>query len=144
MVFTPNPCFGYPPRTQIQFLMQGQILAGGGTSSPVTDVFGNGFARDTILTGWATNDPDAAVRWAYANFEEMADLVEDLVCNLAEKYCGGLKIEHRDAEGNLTKTIDLSRPWKRAPYRDLVAAAAIRGCVSDAREVFEVQQPASV
>ncbi len=62
--------------------------------------------------------------WAYADFEKMADLVEDLVCHLAEKFCGGLTIEHRDAEGNLTKTINLSRPWKRAPYRDLVAAAA--------------------
>lgn len=62
--------------------------------------------------------------WAYADFEKMADLVEDLVCHLAEKYCGGLTIEHRNAEGEVTKTIDLSRPWKRAPYRDLVAAAA--------------------
>lgn len=62
--------------------------------------------------------------WAYADFEKMADLVEDLVCHLAEKFCGGLKIEHHDAEGKVTKTIDLSRPWKRAPYRDLVAAAA--------------------
>ncbi len=62
--------------------------------------------------------------WAYADFEQMADLVEDLICHLAEKYCGGLRIEHRDAEGNVTKTIDLSRPWKRAPYRDLVAEAA--------------------
>ena len=62
--------------------------------------------------------------WAYAYFEQMADLVEDLICHLAEKYCGGLQIEHRDVDGNVTKTIDLSRPWKRAPYRDLVAGAA--------------------
>jgi lysyl-tRNA synthetase class 2 len=62
--------------------------------------------------------------WAYADFEQMADLVEDLVCHLAEKFCGGLKIEHRNAEGELTKTIDLSRPWRRAPYRELVAGVA--------------------
>lgn len=62
--------------------------------------------------------------WAYADFEKMAELVEDLVCHLAEKFCGGLKIEHRDADGKVTKTIDLSRPWRRAPYRELVAAAA--------------------
>ncbi|MCB1234058.1 MAG: lysine--tRNA ligase, partial [Verrucomicrobiae bacterium] len=61
--------------------------------------------------------------WAYADFEQMADLVETLVCHLAEKYRGGLKIEHRDADGNVTRTIDLSRPWRRAPYRDLVKAA---------------------
>jgi len=30
--------------------------------------------------------------WAYADFEQMADLVEGLICHLAEKFCGGLKI----------------------------------------------------
>ncbi|MEM7011915.1 MAG: lysine--tRNA ligase, partial [Verrucomicrobiota bacterium] len=58
--------------------------------------------------------------WAYADFEMMADLVEEMVCHLAEKYCGGLKLEHTDAEGEVTKTINLSRPWKRATYRSLI------------------------
>ena len=58
--------------------------------------------------------------WAYADFEQMADLVEGLICHLAEKFCGGLKIEHKDAEGNVTRTIDLSRPWRRCSYRDLL------------------------
>lgn len=62
--------------------------------------------------------------WAYADFEKMAELVEDLICHLAETFCGGLQIEHRNAEGELIKTIDLSRPWRRAPYRELVAEAA--------------------
>jgi lysyl-tRNA synthetase class 2 len=62
--------------------------------------------------------------WAYADFEKMADLVEDLVCHLAEKYCGGLLIEHRNSDGEVMKTINLSRPWRRAPYRDLIASAA--------------------
>ena len=62
--------------------------------------------------------------WAYADFEQMADMVEDLVCHLAEKFCGGLQIEHKDEEGNVIRTIDLSRPWKRAPYCELVQAAA--------------------
>lgn len=62
--------------------------------------------------------------WAYADFEQMADLVEALVCHLAEKFCGGLQIEHRDSEGEVTRTIDLSRPWRRAPYKELVAEAA--------------------
>ncbi|MDA7922022.1 lysine--tRNA ligase [Verrucomicrobiales bacterium] len=65
--------------------------------------------------------------WAYADFEQMADMVEDMICHLAEKYCGGLKIEHKDADGNVTKTIDLSRPWKRAPYKELVENAAGAG-----------------
>lgn len=62
--------------------------------------------------------------WAYADFEQMADMVESMICHLAEKYCGGLKIEHKDAEGNVTRTINLERPWKRAPFKDLVREAA--------------------
>jgi lysyl-tRNA synthetase class 2 len=62
--------------------------------------------------------------WAFSDFEQMADLVESMICHLAEKFCGGLVIQHKDEEGNVTKTIDLSRPWKRTPYRDLVKGAA--------------------
>lgn len=62
--------------------------------------------------------------WAYADFEQMADLVEEMVCHLAEKFTGGLRIEHKNEEGEVTRTIDLSRPWKRVPYRDLVKGAA--------------------
>lgn len=62
--------------------------------------------------------------WAFSDFEEMADMVEELTCHLAEKFCGGLKIEHKDEEGNVTRTIDLSRPWKRADYHELIKGAA--------------------
>jgi lysyl-tRNA synthetase class 2 len=89
--------------------------------------------------------------WAYANFEKMADLVEELVCHLAEKIAQGpeklegtapkpseggsptqsgarqrvpLQIEHRDAEGNVTRTINLQRPWRRARYHDLIREVA--------------------
>jgi lysyl-tRNA synthetase class 2 len=62
--------------------------------------------------------------WAFSDFEEMANLVEELTCKLAEKFCGGLQIEHRDEEGNLTRTINLQRPWKRAGYHDLIKGAA--------------------
>lgn len=58
--------------------------------------------------------------WAFSDFEQMAELVEGLVCHLAEKYCGGLLIEHKDEEGNVTKTINLQRPWKRARFNDLI------------------------
>lgn len=58
--------------------------------------------------------------WAYADFSLMAELVEEMVCHLAEKFCGGLQIEHRDGDGNLIKTIDLSRPWRRESYRSLI------------------------
>ncbi len=62
--------------------------------------------------------------WAFSDFEEMADLVEELTCHLAEKFCGGLQIEHKDEDGNVTRTINLARPWKRESYHTLIAAAA--------------------
>ena len=64
------------------------------------------------------------VYWAYADFEKVADLIEEMICHLAEKVCGSLKIEHRDAEGKVVRTIDLKRPWRRARYVDLVRDAA--------------------
>ena len=62
--------------------------------------------------------------WAYADFEKIANLVEELICHLAEKICGSLTVEHRDAEGNVTRTINLKRPWRRVRYRDLMREVA--------------------
>jgi lysyl-tRNA synthetase class 2 len=62
--------------------------------------------------------------WAFADFQLMADLVEELICHLAQTVRGSLLIEHKDAEGKPVRTIDLTRPWRRAPYRDLVREAA--------------------
>jgi lysyl-tRNA synthetase class 2 len=64
------------------------------------------------------------VYWAYADFEKVADLVEEMVCYLAEKVCGSLKIEHKDADGKVVRTINLKRPWRRARYVDLVREVA--------------------
>ena len=60
------------------------------------------------------------VYWAFSDFESMSELVEEMICHLALSVRGTLQIEHKDAEGNVTKTIDLSRPWKRARYSDLI------------------------
>jgi len=62
--------------------------------------------------------------WAYADFEKMANLVEELICHLAEVVCGSLQIEHRDDDGKVTRVINLKRPWRRARYRDLVRDVA--------------------
>ena len=84
--------------------------------------------------------------WAYADFEKIADLVEEMICHVAEAIIameGGapatperarpprrvnssspLQFQHRDAEGNVTRTINLTRPWRRARYHDLVREAA--------------------
>ena len=62
--------------------------------------------------------------WAYADFEKIANLVEELICHLAEVVCGSLQIEHRDADGKIARTINLKRPWRRARYHDLVREVA--------------------
>jgi lysyl-tRNA synthetase class 2 len=64
--------------------------------------------------------------WACADFEKMAELVEEMVCHVAQTVCGTLQIEHKDAEGNVLRTIDLARPWRRTDYADL-----IKGIVPD-------------
>ena len=61
--------------------------------------------------------------WAYADFQMMADMVEEMVTNVAEKVIGTLKIDHKDAEGNMLRTIDLTRPWRCTPYCDLIEEA---------------------
>ncbi len=52
---------------------------------------------------------------AYGNCETMMNLIEEMVTTVAMKVFGTLKIEH---PGN--KIIDLTRPWRRAPYKDLI------------------------
>ncbi len=58
--------------------------------------------------------------WAYADFEQMAELVEELICHLAESVSGSLQVEHHNADGEVTRTLNLARPWRRARYRDLI------------------------
>jgi lysyl-tRNA synthetase class 2 len=61
---------------------------------------------------------------AFGDFEIMADLVEEMVCHLAEKFFGTLEIEHLDENGESIRTLNLNRPWKRASYQDLIKEAA--------------------
>jgi len=69
--------------------------------------------------------------WAYADFGKIAELVEELICHLANKISdsgsrnaesegNGMHIQHRDSDGNIVRTINLTRPWRRARYRDLI------------------------
>jgi len=57
---------------------------------------------------------------AYGNWETMAELVEDMTCTIAEKLLGTLKIEHKNDDGEVTKTIDLTKPWRRVSMAKLV------------------------
>ncbi len=56
---------------------------------------------------------------AYGDCRTMMELVEELVTTIAQNVFGTLKIEH--ANGTV---IDLTRPWRRAPYDELVKEKA--------------------
>jgi lysyl-tRNA synthetase class 2 len=66
--------------------------------------------------------------WAYADFESMAQLVEDLITTVAQNVMGSLQVGGRPAneDGSVAAVapIDLTGPWPRKRYRDLVQAAA--------------------
>jgi len=56
---------------------------------------------------------------AYGDCRTMMDLVEELITSIAQNVFGTLKMEH--ANGTV---IDLTRPWRRAPYDELVKEKA--------------------
>jgi lysyl-tRNA synthetase, class II len=51
---------------------------------------------------------------AYADYNDMIELTEELVCNIAQDVCGGLVIPY----GN--HTVSLERPWRRIAMSDIV------------------------
>jgi lysyl-tRNA synthetase class 2 len=67
----------------------------------------------------------------------MADMVEGLICHVAESVFGTLKIEHKNAEGHVTRTINLQRPWRRARMVDLVEQRT--GCKFDKQPISPAQ-----
>ena len=61
---------------------------------------------------------------AYGDYETMMELLQSMICHVSEKVCGTLVIEQKDAEGNVTQTIDLTPDWRRAKYKDLIREKA--------------------
>ena len=61
---------------------------------------------------------------AYGDYETMMELVQSLICHVSERVLGTLIIEHKDAEGKVIKTIDLTPPWRRVNYKDIVRERA--------------------
>jgi len=61
---------------------------------------------------------------AYGDYETMMELVQSMIRHVAEKVLGTLLIDHKDAEGLVTKTIDLTPPWRRVKYKDIVRERA--------------------
>ncbi|VVM08078.1 lysyl-tRNA synthetase, class II [Methylacidimicrobium cyclopophantes] len=56
--------------------------------------------------------------WAFADFERMAELLESLVCHLAETVCGGLRLS-----SSTFPSIDLQPPWPRKRFADCLRDA---------------------
>jgi len=61
---------------------------------------------------------------AYGDYESMMELVQSMICHIAQEVLGTLVIEHKDAEGKVLKTIDLTPPWRRIKYKDIVRERA--------------------
>ncbi len=51
---------------------------------------------------------------AYADYNDMMDVLEELVSGIVEGVCGSLRIER------FGKTFDFTRPWRRAGFVDLL------------------------
>src|SRR6266853_542459 len=61
---------------------------------------------------------------AYGDYESMMELVQSMICHVAQKVLGTMVIEHKDSEGKVTRTIDLTPPWRRIKYKDIVRERA--------------------
>ena len=57
---------------------------------------------------------------AYGDYETMMELVQSMICQVADKVQGTVVIEHKDTAGNILRTINLTPPWRRVKYKDLV------------------------
>jgi lysyl-tRNA synthetase class 2 len=65
---------------------------------------------------------------AYADYNVMMDLTEELICLLVEKYCGGKQIQFGE------ETVNYSKPWRRATYAELLKEYS--GCdIDDTKSV---------
>jgi lysyl-tRNA synthetase class 2 len=61
---------------------------------------------------------------AFGDYESMMELVQSMICQVAQNVLGTLQIEHKDAEGKLLRTINLTPDWRRVKYKDLVREKA--------------------
>ena len=69
---------------------------------------------------------------AYADYNIMMDITEQIVCDLIENYCDGPVLDFGEMK------IDYSQPWKRAKYADLLKEHA--GC--DIKDIAAVRKKA--
>jgi len=69
---------------------------------------------------------------AYADYNVMMDLTEELIVGLVQEHCPSAQVEFNDM------TIDFSTPWRRAKYADLLTEYA--GC--DIEDIDAVRKKA--
>lgn len=50
--------------------------------------------------------------WAYADYEDLMEMTEEILCEIIMEVKGSLKFDIRDQEGQV-KTVDFTRPWRR-------------------------------
>lgn len=73
------------------------------------------------------HNPEFTVLEVYeagGDYESMADMMEEMITSIAMKVFGTLRFDQYDDDGNLRWTVDLTRPWRRADYNDLVREVA--------------------
>lgn len=69
------------------------------------------------------HNPEFTVLEVYeagGDYESMADMMEEMITTVAMNVFGTLKFEQYNEEGELRWTVDLTRPWRKASYKDLL------------------------
>jgi lysyl-tRNA synthetase, class II len=61
---------------------------------------------------------------AYGDYQSMMDLLQSMVCHVAQSVLGTWIIEHKNAENQVLRTIDLTPPWPRIRYKDIIRERA--------------------
>ncbi len=68
---------------------------------------------------------------AYATYEDLMDLTEELICHLAMEIKGSLKFDYGDVQ------IDMSRPWKRMDITKSLSEELSDEILSDDKKLFD-------
>ncbi|MES2728607.1 MAG: lysine--tRNA ligase [Pseudomonadota bacterium] len=88
----------------------------GGLSDAVFEI-GKNFRNEGISIKHNPEFTSVEGYHAYYDYYDLIDLVEDMVCHIVQKLHGTLLIPFGD------KTLDFTRPWRRASMADLVQEA---------------------
>ena len=67
--------------------------------------------------------------WAYADFRDLMDLIEEMLCEVVEEVVGEESVRWKEVD------IDFSRPWKRFSMRE--ALSSIGGCAPEELDSVE-------